>query len=381
MTGCLIVPPPLLRRLARDDDPRVSRVAERTLALSRQLVGRREVLADRPPRRAPGVLGDLLPGTRTDVVPPTPARAAAVHRSIHDARRGEQLPGVLVRAEGAPATGDAAADQAYAGLGDTWSLLWEAFGRDSLDGRGLPLSASVHFGTGFDNAYWDGRQMVFGDGDGVYFNGFTGSVDVIGHELAHGFTQFTAALVYVGQSGALNESVSDCFGAMVKQRALGQTADAADWLIGQGLFTSRVNGVALRSMLHPGTAYDDTKLGKDPQPDSMAGYVDEPHDDAHDNGGVHTNSGIPNRAFALAAVACGGHSWQSVGPVWYEALTRGGLPKDADFATFARATVEAATRLDAGSGPAPAGGAAMTEAPARAEAVRAAWRQVGVLGD
>ena len=210
--------------------------------------------------------------------------------------------------------------------------------------------------------------------------GGAGSVDVIGHELAHGFTQFTAALVYVGQSGALNESVSDCFGAMVKQRALGQTADAADWLIGQGLFTSRVNGVALRSMLHPGTAYDDPKLGKDPQPDAMSGYVDEPHDDAHDNGGVHTNSGIPNRAFALAAVACGGHSWQSVGPVWYEALTRGGLPKDADFATFARATVEAATRLDAGSGPAPTGGAAMTEAPARAEAVQAAWRQVGVLG-
>ena len=189
---------------------------------------------------------------------------------------------------------------------------------------------------------------------------------MIGHELAHGFTQFTAGLTYVAQSGALNESVSDVFGSLVKQRTLGQTAEQADWLIGDALFTDKVRGSALRSMKAPGTAYDDPHLGKDPQPASMDDYQDLPHDEEHDNGGVHINSGIPNRAFYLAATALGGHAWERAGQIWFDVMTRGGLPKDVDFAGFADATVDAATtRFGSGS----------TEAGA----VREAWTTVGVL--
>ena len=162
--------------------------------------------------------------------------------------------------------------------------------------RACPWSPPCTSARDYDNAFWDGTQMVFGDGDGVIFLPFTRSVDVIGHELAHGVTQYTSGLNYQDQSGALNESVSDVFGVLVKQRLLGQTADQADWLVGAELLAPGVNGVALRSMAAPGTAYDDPRLGKDPQPGHMRDYVDT----TDDNGGVHINSGIPNKAFHVA---------------------------------------------------------------------------------
>ncbi len=288
-----------------------------------------------------------------------------VERAVYDAQHASTLPGELVRAEGKPATSDDPANRAYDGLGATWQLYWSAFQRDSLDAKGLKLIASVHYQQQYDNAFWDGQQMVFGDGDGTYFNDFTISVDVIGHELTHGVTQYTAGLTYVTQSGALNESLSDCFGSMVKQQVLGQGAADADWLIGEGLFTSKVNGVALRSMKAPGTAYDDPVLGKDPQPADMDGYVTLPADAQHDNGGVHTNSGIPNRAFYLAATGIGGKSWEGAGLVWYDVLTGSAITKDIDFAGFAALTIEAAkVRFGADS--------------SQATAVQDAWRTVKV---
>jgi Thermolysin metallopeptidase, alpha-helical domain len=179
-------------------------------------------------------------------------------------------------------------------------------------------------------------------------------VDVLGHEFTHAVTQFTAALTYDGQSGALNESVSDCFGMCVKQRALGQTAATADWLVGEGIFLPGIDARALRDMAHPGTAYDDPALGKDPQVGDMADYVHT----TDDNGGVHTNSGIPNRAFYLAATAIGGDTWEGAGQIWYAALTGGRVTSGSDFAGFAAATV--------------------AEAGAHAEAVTQAWTTVGV---
>ena len=193
----------------------------------------------RPPR------GASAPGSRA-------ARPPGPQRSIHDAEQGTDLPGTKVRGEGDPATGDQGVTEAYDGLGATWALWQEGYGRNSLDGRGLPLVATVHFGRDYDNAFWDGTQMVFGDGDGVIFLPFTRSLDVIGHELAHGVTQYTSGLNYQDQSGALNESVSDVFGVLVKQRLLGQTADEADWLVGAELLAPGVQGVALRSMAAPG---------------------------------------------------------------------------------------------------------------------------------
>ena len=115
----------------------------------------------------------------------------------------------------------------------------------------MRLDSSVHYSQNFDNALWNGNQMIYGDGDGEIFGRFTTAVDVIGHELTHGVTQFEAGLEYHGQSGALNESISDVFGSLVKQHVNNQTAAQADWLIGVGLFKPGVVGQAIRSMKAP----------------------------------------------------------------------------------------------------------------------------------
>src|SRR3954447_22153882 len=282
------------------------------------------------------------------------------HRSIFDAGHEEQSTGKLARAEGQEAVKDVAVNEAYDGLGATWDFYFQVFGRNSIDGQGMPLNAYIHYGQDYDNAFWDGREMNFGDGDGELFNRFTISVDVIGHELTHGVTGSEANLAYHDQPGALNESISDVFGSLVKQKALDQTADQADWLIGEGLLAKGVNGVALRSMKAPGTAYDDAKLGgKDPQPATMAGYVDTDDDD----GGVHINSGIPNRAFALVATALGGSSWDRAGRIWYAALGDPALKSTATFTQFATRTSAQAKALY---------GADVQKT------VKAAWKQVGI---
>jgi Zn-dependent metalloprotease len=253
-------------------------------------------------------------------------------------------------------------NEAYDGLGATFDLFWESYQRNSIDDEGLPLNATVHFGQGYDNAFWDGQRMVFGDGDGDLFNRFTIAIDVIGHELTHGVTQDEAQLVYFSQPGALNESVSDVFGSLVKQRSLNQTVDQADWLIGAGLFTANVNGVALRSMKAPGTAYDDPVLGKDPQPAHMSEFVYT----FQDNGGVHINSGIPNHAFYLAATNIGGFAWEKAGRIWYETLRHPQLRSNWGFTRFARLTVTVAGQL-------------FGESSADQQAVRNAWAGVGLI--
>ena len=256
---------------------------------------------------------------------------------VHDAHNGSALPGELVRSPGDEPTSDLAVDEAAEGVAASLALFREVYGRDSYDDAGATVVATVHYQRNYDNAFWNGQQLVFGDGDGKTFERFTKPVDVLGHELTHAVTEHTAGLVYEGQSGALNESVSDAFASCLKQRLLGQDAVAGDWLIGAGLFLPGVRGRALRDMAHPGTAYDDPVLGKDPQPDHMDGYIDT----TDDHGGVHLNSGIPNRAFQLAATAIGGSSAEGAGRIWYAVLT-GGLSSSADFAGFAAATIAAA---------------------------------------
>lgn len=224
----------------------------------------------------------------------------------------------------------------------------------------MPLQAFVHYGNTYDNAFWDGRRMVFGDGDGDLFNRFTICLDIIAHELAHGVTEDEGPLWYFRQAGALNESMSDVFGSLVRQMKLKQKADAADWLIGKELLTGNVEGVALRSMKNPGTAFDDDVLGKDPQPGHMKDYVHT----WEDNGGGHINSGIPNRAFYLVASHLGGYAWERAGRIWYDAIRDSHIKPDMGFLDFARITVMSATRLF---------GAGEEE-----DAVREAWEQVGI---
>ena len=265
-----------------------------------------------------------------------PSTAVTTGRAwqVHDAENGSALPGVLVRTAGDPEVSDVAVNEAATGIGETLAL-YADYGRSSYDGKGATVVASVHYEKDYDNAFWDGTQLVFGDGDGVIFGRFTAPIDVLGHELSHALVEFTAGLVYEGQPGALNESVSDVFGACMKQRHLGQDAASADWLVGEGIFLPGINGRALRSMEAPGTAYDDPKIGRDPQ----VGHFDDYIVTTEDNGGVHLNSGIPNRAFVLAAREIGGPSWSGAGQIWYDALTSGVAP-DSDFATFAAATVD-----------------------------------------
>jgi Zn-dependent metalloprotease len=295
-------------------------------------------------------------------MPMPTAAAPSAHRTIYTADQNETLPGSVVRAEGGGPSGDVCVDEAYNGLGATFEFYLEVFHRNSIDDAGLPLLGTVHYGNDYDNAFWNSQQMVFGDGDGSLFNRFTIAIDVIGHELTHGVTEHTAGLNYLGQAGALNESVSDVFGSLIKQYVNKQTADQADWLIGEGLLAKGVNGVALRSMKEPGTAYDDPTLGKDPQPDHMSKYVHT----TQDSGGVHINSGIPNRAFCLAALEIGGQAWVKAGRIWYETLNDSHIKPSSTFKGFAQLTVSNANKLYGANS-------------AESAAVTKAWKEVGVL--
>ncbi|WP_166981488.1 protealysin inhibitor emfourin [Paramicrobacterium fandaimingii] len=320
-----VIPPYLLERIASATRlRRAPRAAQNTLV--RQEAQRLAAI-----KRSGKVAGE----------PPSERAEQALTREISDAEGTEILPGSPVRIEGEPESDDPTVNEAYDGLGHTYALFGDVFDRSSIDGRGMPLRATIHYGQDYDNAFWNSTRMVFGDGDGEVFNRFTISLSIIGHELTHGVTEHTAALRYAGQSGALNESISDVFGSLVEQYARSQTVGEASWLIGEGLFTDAVQGQALRSLKAPGTAYDDDVLGIDPQPSTMSGYVET----QEDNGGVHINSGIPNHAFYLLATSLGGHAWEKAGAIWYRALTAGGLTADASFAEFADATVTAAGSL------------------------------------
>lgn len=335
-----IVPPHMLRSIAQRGDPKQQEMAWSTLTSSEQFRGQRLVLT---------VLSALA----------APA-AGAKRRTVYDARGRYSLPGKRVRGESEPRAKDPAANEAFDGAGVTYELFSKVFGRNSIDDRGLRLESTVHYGQNYDNAFWNGRQLVYGDGDGKIFRRFTVSIDIIGHELVHGVTQFEAGLEYQGQSGALNESFSDVFGSLVKQYRRRQTAKEASWIIGEGVFKPSVKGKGIRSLKAPGTAYDDPVLGKDPQPAHMTDYVDT----ADDNGGVHINSGIPNRAFYETAVRLGGHAWEKAGRIWYITL-RDKLRPNSTFTDAVEMTIQVAAELY---------GSESKEQ----EAVKASWTDVGL---
>jgi Zn-dependent metalloprotease len=344
---CGVVPPHLLTHLANNPDYGAA--------------ARASLLADARHRAHRGLL----------VTTPTPAPAPAkgkLDRTVYDAGHKEDLPGKEIRKEGADPADDDDVNRAYDHLGATYKLYSEVYGRDSLDGKGLPLHGTVHYGRDYLNAFWDGQQMAFGDGDSKLFGTFTKDLTVIAHELTHGVTQNTLNLDYYDQAGALNEHISDVFGVLAVQYRDQTTADKASWLIGDELFMPAIEKdgktVALRSMKAPGTAYDNEILGKDPQPATMDGFVQT----FEDNGGVHLNSGIPNHAFYLAATEIGGKAWETAGKVWYAALTdtsKHKVSQKATFKEFAAATAGQAIRL-------------FGDGSVEARAVVSAWEKVGV---
>jgi Zn-dependent metalloprotease len=313
---CSVVPPHLLERLQLHPHAGVRHAATRTLATDRALRARPAPLHATPANRVGGC-----------------------QRVIFDCGGTEDLPGKIRRVESQPTRGeaDAEVDRAYDAQGTTHDFFNGVFGLTSIT-IGGELYGSVHYGDHYDNAFWAGIQIVYGDGDGIVFRSFTTCLDVIAHELTHGLLQRQGTHDYAGETGALVESIADVFGSLVKQWSLGQSADAADWIIGSGLFTAAVQGVGLRSLAAPGTAYDDPLLGKDPQPSHMRDYVD-PKDDHAD---VHVNSGIPNHAFYLFATELGGNAWETAGHIWHEAMRSGLTAERCSFAKFAGATFEAA---------------------------------------
>jgi len=339
-----IVPPGLLLRVAGSGSAKDREAALRTLGLDhtfRQVRvehATRQAIAPTPPRLLSGPVGQP-------------------HRTIYDQQESDATElGKLARSEGQRAVKDPAVNEAFDGFGDTYKLFWEVFKRNSIDDGGMPILGLVHYSHQYANAFWDGEgHMFFGDGDGQLFTRLTKSVDVIGHELTHGVTQYTANLAYRDQSGALNESLSDVFGSLVTQYAKKQTAAKASWLIGADVVGPALTP-ALRSLKAPGEAnkYDD-------QPADMEHFVRT----GEDNGGVHTNSGIPNHAFYVVATTVGGNAWETPGIIWYDAMRDPKVRPNCDFLAFAKATLRSARQRFGAQG---------TEI----DAVRAGWEAVKV---
>lgn len=343
-----IIPPHMLSKIIEHGSASQRRWAIKTLRISDQFRKRRLFFLEEAQV--------LVPHT-----------AGGKERMVYNAKEGTTLPGELARTEGAAETGDTAIDEAYDGMGFSYDLFSEAFQRNSCDGLGMRLDATVHYQKGYDNAFWNGEQLVFGDGDEDQqeserlFNRFTIARDIIAHEWTHGVTQYEARLVYSQQPGALNESISDIFGSLAKQKSLNQSASEADWIIGEGLFTANVNGSGIRSLKAPGTAYDDPVVGKDPQPAHINDYCNV----AYDNGGVHINSGIPNHAFYITALELGGFAWEKAGMIWYKALCDK-FQTTTNFQSAAWLTTQAAGELY---------GAGSLEQ----QAVKKGWNAVGIL--
>jgi Zn-dependent metalloprotease len=338
---CRIVPPDLIKQLMRDAPEDQKDTVLKTLLIDTRMRERRSIM-----------------GSMYAMFPTASEKQICTYDS-HNTRNVRTS--TKARCIGEQKTGDTAVDEAFDGFDATYDFYNAVLGRKSIDDKNFPLNGFVHWGVRFMNAFWDGEKMAFGDGDPARgIKGFTASIDVMAHELTHGVTQYEAALEYwcdeTHQPGAVNESISDVFGSLVKQYKLKQTADKADWLIGQ-IFTDPK--LALRSMKAPGTARPN-----DPQPAHMKDYVNLFNDEEHDNGGVHINSGIPNKAFYVTAAEIGGYAWEKAGTVWYKALSSG-LHTDCSFQEFADHTVEAARTLYGDKGK-------------EQDAVRKGWDQVGI---
>lgn len=237
----------------------------------------------------------------------------SANRIVFDCQNTTNRQLALVRNEGSPASMDTSVNNVYDFSGQVRSYFKNVLNWNSIDNNGLDIILNVHYSTKYNNAFWDGSQMTFGDGDGVIFTDFTKSLDVTGHEMTHGVVQYTSNLNYSSQPGALNEHYADALGIAIKQHALGQTAATSDWLIGADIMGPQLQGMAIRSMKAPGTAYNHPLLGRDSQPDHMSRI----YTGSADNRGVHINSGIPNKVFYLVSV---GIQTNNATKLWFETL-------------------------------------------------------------
>ncbi|NRQ54961.1 M4 family metallopeptidase [Brevibacillus sp. HD1.4A] len=266
----------------------------------------------------------------------------------YTAKNRSTLPGTLMSDSDNNWTDGAAVD-AHAYAQQVYDYYKDVHNRNSYDNKGALIRSTVHYGNNYNNAFWNGSQMVYGDGDGSTFISLSGGLDVVAHELTHAVTEKTAGLVYQYESGALNESLSDIFGAMI---------DDDDWLMGEDIYTPGTNGDALRSLEDP-TEYGD--------PD----HYSNRYTGSQDNGGVHINSGINNKAAYLLAeggthhgVTVNGIGRQDTAKIYYHALTHYLTPYS-NFSAMRQAAVHSATDLFGANSP-------------QVAAVNAAYSAVGV---
>jgi Zn-dependent metalloprotease len=246
--------------------------------------------------------------------------------TVYDCAGGTALPGSPAMRP--TSSSDATTKRAFDETTAVADFYRRVFGRNSLDKHGMTLQSSVHYGVNYNNAFWNGVQMTYGDGDGSIFTDFTLSNDVIGHELAHGVTQHSARLNYTNEAGGLNESISDVFGSMFRQWRAGQTAAKADWLIGRDIMGPAATAqgfTCLRDLAKPAAKHC---LAPQPKHFSELTTGMDPH----------YSSGVPNLAFYKAAKKIGGKSWETVGQIWYRALTGYASSPNLKMKTFANRT-------------------------------------------
>ena len=345
--SCFIIPDDVLERFAADPElsNEVRQNFHHSAALSR---GLRKV---RDQNNALTLTAISLP------IPIPPFPFPLPHRlpigQVFDCHHTTTLPGTAVVNPGTSA--DGTIKRAYVEEESVAKFYWNIFKRDSIDGNHMTLISSVHYGVKYNNAFWNGAQMTYGDGDGKVFLDFTLGDDVIGHELTHGVTQHSLALVYSGEAGGLNESMSDVFGSMFRQWEKNQTTATADWLIGSDIMgpVSKGKGyTCLRDMAAPKAAH-----ALAPQPDHYYPGIG--------NLDPHYSSGVPNLAFTNAAKAIGGKSWEKAGQIWYKALTGFGPSPNMTMSQFASRTRALSTSM-------------FPALPAVHTAVHNAWTGVGL---
>jgi Zn-dependent metalloprotease len=343
--GCFIVPHDVLTRFA--SDPALPTALRQSLLHSAQISSQLRTLREQYNTLTQTLTSLPLPR------PPLPRPHALPPDQVYDCQHHTSLPGAPVANPGSSA--DLTAKRAYDESKGVAEFYWEFFRRDSIDGHHMTLLSSVHYSDHFNNAFWNGSQMTYGDGDGQVFVDFTLGDDVIGHELTHGVTQHSLGLAYSGEAGGLNESISDVFGSMFRQWEKHQTVAQADWLIGAdivGPVAKQRGYTCLRDMAAP----------KDPhalpaQPDHYYPGIG--------NLDPHYSSGPPNLAFCKAAKAIGGHSWEKAGQIWYKALTGFGPSPNMTMPQFASRTRSLAQSL-------------YPQDPAIHTAVDGAWTAVGL---
>jgi Zn-dependent metalloprotease len=272
---------------------------------------------------------------------------------VYNCAHGNTLPGSPVTNPGS--SSDATAKRAFVETSAVADFYQKLFGRNSVDNAGKTLLSSIHYSVNYNNAFWNGSQMTYGDGDGNIFVDFTKGNDVIGHELTHGVTQYSVGLSYTNQAGGLNESVSDVFGSMFRQWQADQDVTKADWLIGKDIMGPGAIArgyTCLRDMSNPAARHCLA-----PQPTKFSQY--------RDGMDPHLSSGIPNFAFCKAATAIGGKSWEKAGRIWYQALTGFAPSPSMKMSVFANRTRTLA-------------GGLFPAEPAVKTAVDKAWTAVGL---